>query len=242
MMLLPGMAAAGECISVSTDKAVYAVGESINIELMNQASEPYLLNGFSVMDSDGMIIYSEPVLAFSQYLETGESYDYQWRQNDDSGCQAIAGSYSIIVDNARLSIEISEGQVELSALAETYAIGDEVAFTLVNTGDVAVTVPGGYAVLDESGNIVYAANALAFSMLLQPGDEISQAWAQVTDSGEQAAAGTYRIAIGDNEVTITITSETPELAEEEPQDGGNDTVRGPMKKPMPPTRKSVPMF
>jgi hypothetical protein len=209
LIFLSGMATADERMDVSTDQATYVIGESVTISVVNMGNEQILLNGFWVEDAEERCIYISNTLGFAHYLAPGDSYRYVWDQTDDSGVLVETGKYKVNVDQRSAPFEIVNDTITLSTSKATYGMGETIDFAATNTDDSAILVTGGYTILTENGEIIYAENTLMYMITLQPGESLSYQWNQASNSGDRVLDGTYVICANGHETTITIAAETP---------------------------------
>jgi hypothetical protein len=246
LVLLSGMAAADGRASITTDKATYAVGETVTMNILNEGDEPIQLNGFWVEDDEECRIYTSEVLC-PMYLAPGESHRYSWAQVTDGGSQVREGRYTVNIELASAAIEIAGEDVDITTDKETYDAGEDVVITLTNGGEDIVYVPGGYSILDEKGGLVYAENSLACMVALQSGESVQYVWTQTDGDGNKVAAGNYTVCAADVEAAISIATEP--AAEDRlwnGQEGGGQAGEIledlPVKKPVPAPRKTVSMI
>ncbi|MFO7618620.1 MAG: hypothetical protein R6W91_03060 [Thermoplasmata archaeon] len=109
LTILSGMAMAGKCAPISTEKEIYISGEDVRITVTNQLSEPAVISWYWVEDSNGQCVYTQRLTLFPEYLAPGESYEFVWTQVDDNGNLVPVGVYTIRYEQADTQITISEG-------------------------------------------------------------------------------------------------------------------------------------
>ena len=210
--LLSCIVNAGPIVSVSTDKEIYAQGESVLITITNNCRGQIVLDGYTIEDETGREIYSAQMVNGQLILQPGERFTDVWMQVDDSGNQVAPGAYIIDVvgETAKITIkESGQASIEISTDRTDYLLGEEVVITITNTGNNNVIVPNGYWVEDTKGTIVYTPNMVAYMRPLAPGESISYSWDQIGDDGYQVEVGAYVICTDKASVDINIIESVP---------------------------------
>ncbi|MBA3046207.1 MAG: hypothetical protein KKH41_07030 [Candidatus Thermoplasmatota archaeon] len=95
-------------IEVVTDKPIYDYGESVQITFTNVGDYTIsVCTGYFVLDSNGEIVYTPNMIAFTPPLPPGSSIEYTWDQTVDDGTQVLPGTYIICTQHGSVTIDIT---------------------------------------------------------------------------------------------------------------------------------------
>jgi len=217
--MLSSAAIADTTGSVSTDKLEYIAGETVMITITNNNQNSIALNGFTIENVNGDLIYSPSMLAYTKTLPPGEVFTDIWMQIDDNGDVVGPGTYTVKIEQDSVQIAIlapEETSLNVATDKLDYAVGENIIITLTNIGSKNVGV-NGFWVEGNTGDILYTPKMLAYMRPLAPGESIEFTWDQTDDNGNPVAAGTYSICTQLNSVDIAIIEYVPiEVAVDKP--------------------------
>ncbi len=94
-------------IDISTSKAVYDMGEEVEIIVTNTGEVAAVApSGITVTNDRGETVFTENTLAFLRILQPGEAVEYIWDQRDDSGKPVSTGTYTITLGGEDMTVTI----------------------------------------------------------------------------------------------------------------------------------------